>query len=261
MAESMMKIAVSSNHPLAREWNEKYGWTLVDTSGPSLKHVTEDVILLDFLQQYFSWDQAEWIHSLELEQLSKRVDCLIKENSIWVSRSLMRAGAAALFTYFDIAYLPHKWVYVFGNIELCQPVIALLFDRGYQFFRILNFEINKARDEQKLEHLKRNFIAINLEFFPIDKLVLQKPEGTIFVFGHPDRNDDEELRQIISYFNFLSAGGAVINLGSVNNGWLKSEALATQLRYITERDIYKITEWQVRKKILNQQISYGDLNA
>jgi len=254
-----MKIAVSSSHPLSSQWNEKYGWTIVDTSGPSLKHVGEDVLLLDFRQPYFNWSQSEWVDSIELEQLNKRVDCLIKDNSIWVGRSLMRRGAAVLFTHFNILYLPLKWVYISGCIESCLAVIALLFDKGYRFFRIFDFGNNQVSDEPRLNHLKKNFIGLNVELFPIEKLVLQKPEGAIFIFSHFDKKYDEVLKQTVSYFNFLFSGGAVINLSSVENNWLESEALATQLKYVTERDIFRITEWQVRKKLLNEQISFGEL--
>ena len=254
-----MKIAVSSNHPMAAEWNQKYAWTSVDTSGSTLQHVSEDVLLLDFLQPYFTWRSTEWCDSPELQQVSRRVDCLVKEKNMWTSRSFMRFGSAVLFTHFEIQYFPMKWVYLSGCLDSCQAIIALLFDRGYRYFRILDFGAAQQDGESLLKQLVNTFIGISIELFSVDKLVLQKQEGTLFVFSQSAYQYDEALRQTISYFNFLSVGGAVINLSSTQNEWLKAEAHATQLKYITEKDLYRITEWQVRKQYCRETIAFGDL--
>lgn len=252
-----MRVAVASDHTLSLEWSQKYQWTRVDLSSNSLVTIPADLIILDFLKPYFHWLPKEWSDSYEIRQIARRADCIVKEsNGVWVGRSFMRISSAILFKYFNILYQPQKWVYLSGCLDSCQVMIALLFDRGYRYFRFIDTGSESELLSQKANQLGSIFMGIQIEVFLIDQMVLQRPEGSIFIYSETDSNRNEGFRQTISYFNFLTVGGAVFNLNSETNEWLKSEALATHLKYITEKDLYKLTEWQIRKQFFEPSAKF-----
>jgi hypothetical protein len=258
----MIKVAVDQNHPLADFWQRRYGWDLVDLSGPYLDFSLHSVIILDFLKKYFHWDSRHWLDSVELQETSKRVDCLVRPDlrvNQWSTRFLARSANAVIFRKFSILYEPRKWVYISSEEDLWPCLVSLFFDRGYQCFRFVYTEKTLAMSHI-IKKLETVFIGISVELFPIDKMVIQKPEGSLFVLGPSKEHQDSQFRQTMSYFNFLSSGGAIINLDSEKNGWLHSEALATELSYLTEIDFYRVTEWQVRKKFCQESVSFDGLD-
>jgi hypothetical protein len=256
-----MKIAVAFNHPLAGEWSTKHGWEIVDTTASSLKEASADLIILDFLQPYFHWDPREWSNSVELRQVSYRADCVMRSQDMWVGRSLMQSASAVLFKHFEVRYSPDKWVYLSGSFETIQNFMSLLFDRGYRAFRILDLGGQESQIQSKIRDLEMILMGVRAESFPVDKMVLQKPVGSIFVFSQGNIEYTEALKLTISYFNFLSPGGLVINLCSEKESWLKTEALATDLKYVTEFDFYRLTEWQVLKLSKNPNMKFRDVYA
>jgi len=259
MGFGQMKISIASNHPQAEAWEVKYGWNAIETSSASLSSVATDVMILDFLQPYFHWNPKEWSDSVELRQIAKHADCIVRQGSLWVGRSLMRSAGAVLFSHFGISYQPLQWVYLSGFLESCQSVIAILFDQGYRNFRLLDWGGQEEYLESKIRELQKNFISLNAERLPMELLVLQKPLGNIFVHSQVKDEYDENLRQTISYFNFLATGGLVINLCSASESWLRSEALATNLKYLSEKDFYHLTEWQVLKQFCQRPVTFKGL--
>ena len=99
--------------------------------------------------------------------------------------------------------------FVAGAGSAARITIASFFKAGCKKFIVTGFDAEEA--ERALTDVRRRFFGMNIQFVPMDKIVLLPGECSVAVNCTPSVEENELLREL-SYLNFLKRPGLLIDL-------------------------------------------------
>lgn len=213
------------------------------------------VLFRDFREPLDMAMYQPWCDSPTQQQAANITDVIFKTagKTLFSGHNLMRDGFSTLFAYKKLDLMPSRTVYVTGWGPMTQFMILLFFERGYRHFKIIQTHDAEAA-ASSIEKLNQFFFGAEFTTMDLPEMVLLKPEGGALICAHPCGEASDEVKQALSYFNFLNSQAVIVDLYSASNQWLSQEAKATDLPYVTEGDLHQISEWLFLK-------SYRDYKA
>ncbi|GEM_PF-2664446 len=181
------------------------------------------------------------------KQSGEIFDFLSVENGYLIPDLLLRNGFKSIYTAKNLNPEYNKTIYLNGPNKFTYFVILIFFQMGFNHFKIFNSQ--KIEDiEFNLNKIQNIFLGIDLSFVDLQDMVMLKPDGEVFVSTCAIQNDQAELINNISYFNFLKQNAFVVDLFSESNPWMSEEARATSLTYVPTQTVYALAEWEMARR-------------
>lgn len=174
-------------------------------------------------------------------------DCLILENGQWWPYLLVKKVLHELLIQRGKSLNIRESAYVVGEGANLRILISIVAQMG--FSKIFAVSENKEDLEKQTKYLKKKFVGIDMRSLPADGLTMQTVGGSLIISSY-DLSEKQALATDLSYFNFMSKNGLVvdINLFPIHNPMLE-EAHRAQLQTISGSDILGLIQDVFLQKI------------
>lgn len=170
-----------------------------------------------------------------LVRLTDSFDSFIREGDTWYPRLLIFEALRTLVVD-KIPDLDNRASgYIVGDNQEARIAAAIMADLG--FSTIFVASDNEKNLSRLIEQLQRNFIGIDFKGVEAKSVISQKIQAG-FLINCIDLTEQEDLKEDLSYFNFMKANGLVLDLEQANDCSLLEEASRASLRVISTADIY-----------------------
>jgi len=182
-------------------------------------------------------------------QVSHAVDCLLKVDSTYkpcqINAEAFRAYLESQKMSVDISFC----AVLIGEYSFVATFAVMLAKLGYKKIYIVSHEnILFGHD---VELIKKVLFDVDLHQLSFDELATISDAASFLAIDF-NLDDNSEVVEILTYFNFLSEGAIFFDMQSFKNDSLSSEAEKVQLKVIDAIEFY-ITKYKIIQKKLNNR--------
>ena len=181
------------------------------------------------------------------------VDGMVKQEHGWWPLCAVHDALGEILIQLGHEVDKRGYVFIAGVNGNARASIAAFFKCGFRKFMFTHDDEGEA--QALLKELNRRFFGLEIQWVPMDRIVVLPGETTVLVNCKPGPDDDPLLTEL-SYLNFLRRPGFIFDLsGNRPDSLLLREGKDANARVLSSLDVAKYqdalwTKWAFQKSQL-----------